>query len=638
MQNKILKITLVNMPFAAVDISSIGLTQLKSVLESRFREQVQVEVQYLNHDFAHYMGIAFYNRIAQSGEHLNSGLGDWFFKRVAFPEEPDNTESYFNRCYPNRTERIQKLRSIITEKREGLEQFLDGLIDKYRLDQADIVGFTSTFAQNVGCFAMARKLKERKPELLILMGGANCEAVMGREIIQQVSFIDFAFSGPALKSLPQFIQHRFDNELEKCHSISGVFSKLNCGPRTNLIGIGKPPAQVGEIGEELSLDVRVELDYEPFLRTLKNNFPTQQIKPTLLFETSRGCWWGARAHCTFCGLNGGTMNYRAMSPELAIEQFDALFKYAPECSEYQCVDNIMPKNYVKEVFPFIKTPPNANIFYEVKADLTEEDLQVLAKAGVRSIQPGIEALATSTLKLMKKGTTVFHNLALLKHCVTHQIYPSWNLLIGFPGEGAEVYQKYVQDLPLLTHLIPPSGAFPVRFDRFSPYFVKALEYGLDLHPVDFYSLTYPFSEESLANLAYYFTDRNFRAEYFTTMLQWIGKVREKVDSWDAKWDATDGARQPKLYLKEYEGADLIFDSRSGLALEYRLDPLSKQVLEALNKPKDLVTIARKFNHIPDFDPEKELAFLQERGLVFHEAGRYLNLVHPSEPPTLNLHS
>ena len=32
-------------------------------------------------------------------------------------------------------------------------------------------------------------------------------------------------------------------------------------------------------------------------------------------ESSRGCWWGAKSHCTFCGLNGGTMAFRAKSAE-----------------------------------------------------------------------------------------------------------------------------------------------------------------------------------------------------------------------------------------------------------------------------------------------------------------------------------
>ena len=36
---------------------------------------------------------------------------------------------------------------------------------------------------------------------------------------------------------------------------------------------------------------------------------------TLPFESARGCWWGAKRHCTFCGLNGSTMAFRAKSPD-----------------------------------------------------------------------------------------------------------------------------------------------------------------------------------------------------------------------------------------------------------------------------------------------------------------------------------
>jgi hypothetical protein len=115
------------------------------------------------------------------------------------------------------------------------------------------------------------------------------------------------------------------------------------------------------------------------------------------------------------------MNYRAMEPEKALEQFKAIFKYSNRCSRFESVDNILPKNYFQDVFPFIKTPAHAELFYEVKADLSESDVQILAEARVRSIQPGIEALATSTLKLMKKGTSAFQNLMLLKHCAMYDI-------------------------------------------------------------------------------------------------------------------------------------------------------------------------------------------------------------------------
>src|SRR2546430_5244447 len=146
-----LKIALVNMPFASINRPSIGMTQLASVLKAQLGDQVSVELSYLNHDFAHYLGVPFYKRVAEMMDHLSSGLGDWLFRQAAFPHLPDNTEEYFNRCYPARTERTRMLKKIVTEKREGLEPILDSLIDKFRLAEADIVGFSSTFMQNVGC-------------------------------------------------------------------------------------------------------------------------------------------------------------------------------------------------------------------------------------------------------------------------------------------------------------------------------------------------------------------------------------------------------------------------------------------------------------------------------------------------------
>ncbi len=451
------KIALINMPFANLSFPSIALTQLKAVVDERFKDQVSADIHYLTHDFARYLGLDLYELITGSADAQNAGLGDWFFRQTAFPELANNAGVYLSRYFPFHTEEMNTLKSRILEKRRGLDQFLDSLISKYALDQAQLVGFTSMFMQNAAAFSLARRLKERPSKPIVVIGGANCETPMGQVIVKEVAPIDYVFSGPALKSFPDFVQHCIDGDLSKADSIKGVFTKRNYVFQTG------PDA----IGEELSIDVPIDLDYQPFLERLTENFPDGEVDPVLLFETSRGCWWGERAHCTFCGLNGISMAYRAMSPDRALKQFDSLFEFAPRVSRMDAVDNILPKSYLHEVLPHLKTPENVSLFYEVKADLSESDVQTLAKARVKIIQPGIESLATSTLKLMKKGTSAFRNLALLKFCAMYGIEPGWNLLIGFPGEGADVYRKYIDDLPLFTHLFPPTGAYPVRFDRYS---------------------------------------------------------------------------------------------------------------------------------------------------------------------------
>jgi ribosomal peptide maturation radical SAM protein 1 len=612
------KICLINMPFANLGLPSIALTQLQSVLESELSGQILVEVLYLSHDFAKFFGIEFYDYLTNSMESFNTGLGDWMFRQVAFPGLADNTENFFKRYFPGKTPEVQRIKEMLLQKRPGLNALMDELISRYELDKNHIVGFTSMFMQNLASFAMAGKLKQRNPGILTVIGGANCEFPMGGVVAERVKGIDYVFSGPALKSFPEFVRHFIEGDFAKCASVRGVLRR----------GAGSPKSGPETIGEDLNIDVQIPLDYGPFLDRFEEYFGDTGSRPVLPFETSRGCWWGERSHCTFCGLNGLSMGYRAMKPELALELFNTLFRHAGRVSRLTSVDNILPKNYLKEVLPLLETPPDMEIFYEVKADLNEEEIAILAKAGVKQIQPGIEALATSTLKLMKKGTTVFQNVKFLKLCALYGIKPHWNLLLGFPGESAESYRRYVELLPLLVHLQPPSGAFPVRFDRFSPYFYKAKEYNLDLAPLDFYPMVYPFEEGDLKNLAYYFADKNFAADYFVTMAKWIGKVRPKVAEWQARWDASKFNLPPRLFFKE--GTQKVYDSRSGAALEYSLEHASWTILRYLDKPTRMEDILKAFPAEAGFNVHEEIAMLEAKGLIFQESGRFFSLMLHAE--------
>ena len=608
------KVALINMPFADANRPSVSLTQLKYLLDQI--EGVEAEIHYLNQDALIYFGKTLVQIIA---DQYTSGLGDWVFRQIAFPGQTDNFQQYLGRHFPQKDDATKGHIRDLLRKRHGLPAFLDQLIGQYHLDQADIVGFTSMFSQNVASFALAKKLKDRKPEIITIMGGANCETPMGEELVKHVPQVDFVFSGPALKSLPEFVNACREGNREACHAIKGVFSKRN---------VDQLPKRE-RIGEELPLDVPIPLDYRAFVEGFDSRFPELKMTKTLTFETSRGCWWGERSHCTFCGLNGASMGYRAMNAGLAIQQFDQLFQYAETCNRFSCVDNIMPKNYIAEVFPQIDPPDHVVIFYEVKADLSESDLKTLSEKRVKSVQPGIEALASSTLKLMKKGTTAFGNIRFLKHCVLWDIQPEWNLLVGFPGEDEDVFQKYLSDLPTLIHLHPPGGCFPVRFDRFSPYFMKAGEYGLDLQPYEFYQFVYPFDPDSIRNMAYYFQDQTYEAAYTRKMTKYIDQLRERVTHWQSRIACKDGKLPPALYFKGADG-DEIYDSRSGEPKVHHVGPLGRNVLDILEKPKSLSSIASGLDGIPESEVERVLRSLGELDLIFQEGTRFLSLVLPRQ--------
>lgn len=604
------KIAFINMPFADAPRPSLSMTQLRSVVSEK--HPVEVDLHYFNQEFSKFFGFELFQFISSQ---YTAGLGDWIFRHIAFPDETDNAEKYLKRHYPQNDPGTRQLKEILLQKRDGLEARLDELIDDYNLAEVDLVGFSSMFSQNGACFALANKLKKINPEIVIVMGGANCESPMGEEIVKNVPQIDYVFSGPALISFPELVGNLLENNSKGSHQIRGVFSKDN-------IHFLTPEAAAGN---EKSVDDYIPLDYSDFIESFDGNFPDRKNDKLLLFETSRGCWWGERSHCTFCGLNGKSMGYRSMNADTAIKQFEAMFDYADDCTHFSSVDNIIPQKYTRDVFPYINPPAHINIFYEVKASLKEREMALLSEKRVKRLQPGIESLSSSTLKLMKKGTTAFSNIIFLGYCTLYDILPEWNLLVGFPGEKEDVFKKYVSDLPLLSHLPPPGGCYPVRFDRYSPYFMKAEEYGLDLHPYEFYKYVYPFSQQSLMNFAYYFQDHNYSADYINAMISWHGKLNELVADWNSRWKPEDNRCHPELYFTQ---PDLIYDSRSGEAVEHEITATSRRILDALNKPQTLSALAARLSQLPEFDARGELALLQEKGLVFHEEERYLSLVLP----------
>lgn len=615
------RIALINMPFGAVDIPSIALAQLDAVLKTRFAGRIESRVHHLNLDFVPYLGLDLCSTIAGSVQANTSGLGDWFFKRAAFPEMADDPEEYLLRHFSGSRSQLELFRSELVGRREEAGGFLDGLIDLYGLDGVPLVGFTSMFSQNVAAFALARRLKQRNPGIVTVIGGANCESSMGAVIARNVEWIDFVFSGPALVSFPDFVERLFAGRREECDGIRGVLSRRKLASRA---------AAGPEIGEELDIDAEVRLDYDGYLAELDDKLPGLPIEPKIPFETSRGCWWGERSHCTFCGLNGNTMSYRAMRADRALQALHDLFdRYADRASEFRSVDNILPREYLTEVLPYLAAPEHVSLFYEVKADLKEREMAVLAESRVTRIQPGIEALATSTLKLMRKGTTAFQNLKFLKHCLRYGVEAFWNLLVGFPGEPEEVYEKYVRDLPLLVHLPPPSGSFPVRFDRFSPYFTLAREYGLKLRPCDFYAMVYPFAPGELNDLAYFFVDATFDAGYARNTAKWLGRLRERIDHWHLRWEQRDGRLKPELAVRdsrERGGGKVVYDSRSGSPVEHRVGPAGLRVLALLDQQQRPAQVAEKLPDLGAAEVERQVLALQQRGLLFEENGFLMSLV------------
>ena len=58
-------------------------------------------------------------------------------------------------------------------------RFIDDLAARIVASGPDLVGFTSTFQQNIPVLAVAKAIKALAPSTLIAMGGANCDGEQG---------------------------------------------------------------------------------------------------------------------------------------------------------------------------------------------------------------------------------------------------------------------------------------------------------------------------------------------------------------------------------------------------------------------------------------------------------------------------
>jgi ribosomal peptide maturation radical SAM protein 1 len=270
--------------------------------------------------------------------------------------------------------------------------------------------------------------------------------------------------GEADESFPVLVRLLLAGRLKGAarNAIPGLLYRSKTGTQCT-----SPPQPVRDM-DELPIP-----DYSDYFRDLDLSAAGLFVVPTLLFETSRGCWWGARHHCRFCGLNGTTLSFRSKTAKRALEEVKYLVSQW-QIDMLQAVDNVVNMAHFRDLFPALAHNERPlRFFYEIRANLSREQVKTLRDAGVVHVQPGIESMNQHILDLMGKGTTPFLNIQVLKWCKEYDIHADWNLLYGFPGETEADYKQLLRLLPEIRFLNPPRACGPVRLDRFSPYFMSA---------------------------------------------------------------------------------------------------------------------------------------------------------------------
>ena len=553
------------MPFGPLFNPSFGLSLLKSAL---VRTGVSVEVRYFTIAFAELVGEPAYSGIALNGEVVARELaGEWVFSRGLFDESPGDADRYIEdilikrSAHPSKGKPVSRglLNHILKARGRALD-FLDWCVQEIVRRPPKVLGFTSMFEQHLASLALARRLKQILPDTFILFGGANCEGIMGAETLRQFPFVDAVVSGEGEVAVPALVRKVLSGEpisaLEGVRTRERLTEEFASGRFSNAPSVPH-------------LDELPYPEVSDYFEDFERSRFDRNWQAGIFVETSRGCWWGERQHCTFCGLNGTSMAYRSKSPDRALEEMIALKAQHPDC-DLQVVDNILDMGYFKTLLPEIaRRKLDFGLFIETKSNLKKEQVRLMRAAGVRMFQPGIESFSDDVLQRMRKGVKALHNVQLLKWCKEFEVEPYWNLLWGFPGEAPEEYARMAKLVPLLTHFMPPNGVYPLRMDRFSPSFTDPETLGFrDIEPLPSYGHVFRgLAKSTLANLAYYF---DYRYQKPQEPKRYVGPLLAALRRWKRVHGTSD------LFSVDVDGKLVIWDLRPA-----RRRPLT--VLEGLEK-------------------------------------------------------
>jgi ribosomal peptide maturation radical SAM protein 1 len=414
---------------------------------------------------------------------------------------------------------LQQRAKNLFDARKHVAPFIERCLLEIDWASYRIVGFTSVYQQQAAALALAKRLKLEFPDLLVVFGGANCEGIMGSTVLRSFSFVDAVCSGEGDISFPKFVEG-----LAQGGSLSEVPGIISQRARDQLGNCNSRPVD--------DINALPYPDFDDYFASFIKSHLTTECAPQLIFESSRGCWWGQKMQCTFCGLNGSSILFRQKTPRRTLEELRWLVeRYGAYTQKAIASDNIMPFDFLRKFLSRLKELNlKLELFYESKSNLRKQDIQLFRDVGLCTFQPGIESLSTPVLRLMRKGVTGLENIQLLKWCRQFGVGPSWNYLVGFPGEQPEHYRGQEQVILSVEHLCPPRYCGPIRFDRFSPYFTDPARLGIsNLRPYPSYRFIYPtLNERDLFDIAYFFVGE-FEGQ--TEVDSYTRAVRNAVIEW-----------------------------------------------------------------------------------------------------------
>jgi len=615
------RVLLLRMPWGLIDAPSLALGTLKAILA---RDGMACDVYELNVLFARQIGPNLYNLISSAGS--TKFPGESFFTPHYFDLDPasfaqDHLRPHFSGLYGYLQESWGGLPGLsenqLLKRCEALlvseaPKFIERCKEEIDWSRYDIIGFSLLFAQTLSSLCLARWIKDRYPKKKVVFGGPSCDGEMGYEMLRSFSPIDVVVMGEADLTVSRLMQAlRSGGALDEIPGI--VFRRDG-----QIVRTPSPPVLT-------DLDGLPVPDFSDYFAG-KGLGPGGPLQRAVYFETSRGCWWGQKSLCSFCGLNAKGLEFRRKSPDRALQEILGLAAmYGTK--KLLAADTIIDMSYLQTLLPRLKevnaqrpVGEHLEIFYEIKSNIKKEQMRLLMDSGICEVLPGIESFSDGILERMKKGATGIQQMQFVKWATELGLKSVYGILHSNPNDLAEDYREMEAQIDFVDHMIPPAYVTPIILDRFSAYWNHPEQHGIFRIRADrSYQISFPDPAIDHDRLAYRF-EYDHADQQDSVLAAAMSSCLERIRRW------RDLYAPDRLIYEDLPGEVVIVDHRSGQPEVGRLKGPEADVFLFCDHYTTLSLVAQKFPALSAAGIEMLLDFLVAKKWIYKDRkGRYLSL-------------
>lgn len=292
----------------------------------------------------------------------------------------------------------------------------------------DVLGVTAITSSYPVSVEILRRVKERKPNVITVLGGVHPTFCYGEIFERDGDAVDYIVTGEGEISLPALL--RALRGTGSWGDVKGVFSIRD--------GVLAPTGVQPRITDLDQLDVAWELiDWEDYRYYV---IPDSRLAA---ISTSRGCTFG----CTFCSQQKfWEKTWRSRNPERIVSEIELLNKQYG-ANVFLLVDEYPTSSrdrWEELLDRLIHRRLGIYLLMETRAADIVRDKDILSKyraAGIVHIYVGLEATDQQTLDLVKKDLTVDHSIEAIQQIHAHGMISETSFVLGFPWETKESIER-----------------------------------------------------------------------------------------------------------------------------------------------------------------------------------------------------